>query len=551
MSFHGQQNIFPMFYLKEDLSKAISLNEELSISFYLLTHDLKENEKIKSFSRLLVPMVFIQGLISTHIVLEGLSIASFDEKITNPPRQALIGHILRNIENRSQVELLEKIIAIITYKDEDAKQLSSLKEEEEEAEFKKVNIKYLLNPGLIEGLKKILPRLKYMPMRDYTVLDSSLITELALDLAEYYRNTIKLLKGNAMRWQNLIKLIDKEINKWLLDLKVKRIDVKGRYDSEIGKMNKVIDSSIINERIKEEKDKIDLWVQIQKKRLIEAISQQFMTVDRKILELASKNKFFTNYDALKAFRLQEVISKCRNHIGSLNENIQYLSDLVKNISTQVDDFVKRSEEINQKATKRLEDKNKNLGEQLSKKDEMISTYQREKEFESGEIKNLKNNIKNKAQEIKDIILRKSEDCLREAKILENQNIKDNEALNLSMPVIWTFFPLYMGLIEDEKEFEEKIKIILPGFINRNALNAKSLKEELNPSYTSYLQNLLMKIEEDMKIRSNFEFSGENNNLLEDSNIKKQIQNGISSLISSAIINDVLAKEMEEKLNFIS
>ena len=118
-----------------------------------------------------------------------------------------------------------------------------------------------------------------------------------------------------------------------------------------------------------------------------------------------------------------------------------------------------------------------------------------------------------------------------------------------MPVIWVFFPLYMSLIEGE--FEEKIKLLLPGFINRNALNTESLKEELDPSYSTYLQNLMMKIEEDMKVRSNFEFSGEKNNLLEDPNIKKQIQNGISSLQSSAIISDVLAKEMEEKLNFIS
>ncbi len=549
MSFHGQQNILPMFYLKEYASKPISLSEELSLSFYLLTHDLKENEKIKSFARLLIPMVFIQGLISTHIVLEGLSIASFNDKITNPPRQGVVGHILRNIENRTQVELLEKIIAVITYKDEDAKQLSSIKEEEEEAEFKTVTIKSLLNPGLLEGLKKILPKLKYVPIKDYTVLDSSLITELALDLAEYYRNIIKLLKGNAMRWQNLIKLIDKETDKWLLDLKVKKKDIKERYDSEIGKMSKVINSSIINERIKEEKDKIDLWVQIQKKKLIEAISQQFMTVDRKILELGGKNKFFTNYDALKAFRLEEVISKCRNHIGGMNEKIQSLSDQVRNISTQVDDYVKRSEEINQKATQRLEDLKQNLGEQLSKKDEMISKYQKEKEFESGELKNLKNNIKNKSQEIKDIISKKSEDCLREAKILENWNIKDSEAGNLSMPVIWVFFPLYMSLIEGE--FEEKIKLLLPGFINRNALNTESLKEELDPSYSTYLQNLMLKIEEDMKVRSNFEFSGEKNNLLEDPNIKKQIQNGISSLQSSAIISDVLAKRIEEKLNFIS
>ena len=78
MSFHGNQKILPMFYLKEYTTKPITLKEEVSLAFYLLTHNLKESEKIKSFSRLLMPMVFIQGAISTHIALGGLSIASFE-----------------------------------------------------------------------------------------------------------------------------------------------------------------------------------------------------------------------------------------------------------------------------------------------------------------------------------------------------------------------------------------------------------------------------------------------------------------------------------------
>ncbi len=551
MSFHGNQKILPMFYLKEYTTKPITLNEELSLAFYLLAHDLKESEKVKSFSRLLVPMVFIQGAISTHIVLEGLSIASFDDKITNPPRQALVGHILRNIDNISQTSTLDRIIEVITYKDTEAKLISMTKEDEEEAEFKKLFIPYLLNPELLNGIKKILPRLMYIPIRDYTVLDSQLTTEMSLDLAEYYRNTIKLLKGNAMRWQNLIKLIEEEINKWLLDLRVKKKDLVERFDSEIGKVDRVINSSMIDQRIKGEKDKIDIWVQTQKKKIIETISQQFMTVDRKLLELAGKNKFFSKYDTLKAYRLEEVISKVREHLGGMKENMQNFLNNIENISLQVSDLANQGEEINHKGIQRLEDVKENLKSQLAEKNETISKYQKEKEFESSEIKIFKNLVKNKFQEIKDIVSKKSEDCIKEVKILENWNIKDGEAESLSMPVIWIFFPLYMSIVEDERENEEKIKIILPGFLNRNVSNAKSLKEELNSYYTTYLQNLMLNIEEDMKIRSNFEFSGEKNNLLENPNIKSHIQKGILSLKNSAIINEFLTRDMEEKLNLIS
>jgi len=551
MSFHGNQKILPMFYLKEYTTKPITLNEELSLAFYLLTHNLKESEKIKSLSRLLMPMVFIQGAISTHIALGGLSIASFDDKITNPPRQALIGHILRNIENLSQTAILDRIIDVITYKDKEAKQISLTKEDEEEAEFKRLFIPSLLNPELLEGIKKILPRLMYIPIRDYTALDSPLTTELGLDLAEYYRDTIKLLKGNAMRWQNFIKLIEEEINKWLLDLKVKKKDLVERFNSEIGKVDRVIDSSMVDEKIKEEKDKIDIWVQTQKKKIIETISQQFMTVDRKLLEMAGKNKFFSKFDTLKAYRLEEVISKVREHLGVMKENMQNFLNIIENISFQVNDHAKQSEEIDQKAVQRLQDLKENLKSQITQKNEIISKYQKEKESESSEIKELKDLLKSKFQEIKDIVSKKSDDCIKEAKILETWNIKDGEAESLSMPVIWIFFPLYMGLVKDEREDEEKIKIILPGFLNRNVSNAESLKEELNSYYTTYLQNLLLKIEDDMKIRSNFEFSGEKNNLLGDPNIKSKFQKGILSLKNSAIINEILARDMEEKLNLIS
>lgn len=71
MSIHGNQNILPLFLRKNDLTP-MAENDELTLAFYLLTKNMKKNEKILSFSRLLWPFVSIPGTISTHIILDGL-----------------------------------------------------------------------------------------------------------------------------------------------------------------------------------------------------------------------------------------------------------------------------------------------------------------------------------------------------------------------------------------------------------------------------------------------------------------------------------------------
>ena len=67
MSVHGNQNLLPLFLRKETNKPDIKENAELAMAYYLLTSELKESEKILSFSRLLWPLLLIQGIISTHI----------------------------------------------------------------------------------------------------------------------------------------------------------------------------------------------------------------------------------------------------------------------------------------------------------------------------------------------------------------------------------------------------------------------------------------------------------------------------------------------------
>jgi len=74
MSIHGNQYLLPLFLRKDPNLPFIYENDELALAFYLLTKDLKG--KIISFSKLLWPLLSIQGVISTHIILDGLKIFS-------------------------------------------------------------------------------------------------------------------------------------------------------------------------------------------------------------------------------------------------------------------------------------------------------------------------------------------------------------------------------------------------------------------------------------------------------------------------------------------
>ena len=147
MSIHGNQYILPLFYTPQSIPP-INEFDELALSFYLLTKNLEKGEKVVSFSRLVWPFLCVQGVISTHIILDGLNVYSKKDKLSNPPRQPLIGHLLRNIENRTQIEQIKKIIEVLNYSDNEAESLG----ESEDSEFQKLKIKSLVNPEFLQTL---------------------------------------------------------------------------------------------------------------------------------------------------------------------------------------------------------------------------------------------------------------------------------------------------------------------------------------------------------------------------------------------------------------
>jgi len=543
MSIHGNQYILPLFNTPPRISP-IKENDELALAFYLLSRALRPDEKIVSFSRLLWPFLCIQGVIGTHIILDGLNVFSKKDKITNPPRQPLIGHILRNIDKRTEIEQLNKVKEILMYKDMEAEEIG----EGEESEYQRIQIEGLINPNFLQSLVQLINLVEYKPVSAYMPLDYGLTTEEALNVADKYRNIVDYMKGNAYRWNSQIELIEKEVEKWLVNLNVKLKDLETRYSSQITKTSQTIDSDQIREQIALESDKIDQWKVNEKKVVIENISVLFKTVERQLEEILKKNKFFTDSDTLKSRIFEDITEAFENHFSFLLDEGNKFIESVNSLTAKYMEFKERAYQVNEEAKKKLEKFSEDLKVKLRDRDEHLSVFEKEKEEKISEILSLKDNIEKLFLELKSIIQTKQGTCLQEAKDLIAWSLNDGQAELFSRPIQWVYMPLYGMVIENKNTNEENLKFIFPGNLKADVSN---LYTEISSAMKNLNTTVSEKIEKDMALRSNFEFSCENKNLIKDKSFIKKIQQGISILRGKAVIDNQIENKIREKLNSLS
>ena len=542
MSIHGNQYILPLFYNHSSLPP-IKDYDELALSFYLLTKNLKQNEKILSFSRLLWPFLCVQGAISSHIILDGLNIFSKKGKLSNPPRQPLIGHVLRNIENRTKTEQVKKIIEVLQYKDKEAEAIG----ESEESEFQKLKIDSLTNPEFLQTLVKLLPLIEFKSVAEYMPLETNFTTDQALDIANAYRKTIDYMKGNALRWNTQIELIGKEVDKWLIDINVQLKDISSRFSSQISKTSQTIDPTQIKDKIALEGDRIDQWKVNEKRNVIENISVLFKTAERNLEDIIKKNKAFTHTDILKGRVFNDVIAPFENHFKYL---IDEGNNFVRSVTSLTEKYMalkERALKIDVEAKKKVDDFSSSLDLKLQDRDKNLSVFEEEKEKMISELKILQESIEDLYSQIKNIIKTKNGNCLQEARDLTSWSLVDNESELFSRPIVWIFMPLYVMFIENEELFEEKMVAIYPGFITDDPNNRY---QEISGAMFNLKEAVNERIEEDMALRSNFEYSSENRNLLKDQSLAKKIQQGISTLRRTAVLSEQMENDLKSKLGLI-
>ena len=542
MSIHGNQYILPLFYTHSSLPP-INDYDELALSFYLLTKNLKQNEKVLSFSRLLWPFLCVQGVISTHIILDGLNLFSKKGKLSNPPRQPLIGHLLRNIENRTKEEQLKKIIDVLQYIDKDAEAIG----ESEESEFQKLKIDSLTNPEFLQTLVKLLPFVEFKSVAEYMPLETNFTTEQALEIADTYRNTIDYMKGNALRWNTQIELIGKEVDKWLIDINVQFKDISSRFSSQISKTTQIIDSSQIKEKFALESDRIDQWKVNEKRNVIENISVLFKTAERNLEDIIKKNKAFTHTDILKGRVFKDITAPFENHFKYLIEEGNNFVHSVTALTEKYMTLKERALEIDVEAKKKLDDFSSSLDLKLKDRNKNLSAFEEEKEKMISEIKVLQKSIEDLYAQVKNIIKTKNGTCLQEAKNLISWSLVDNKSELFSRPIVWIYMPLYVMFIENEEILEEKMVAVYPGFITDDPNNRY---QEISGAMLNLKEAVNERIEEDMALRSNFEFSSENRNLLNDPSLAKKIQQGISILRRTTILSEQMENELRSKLGLI-
>ena len=541
MSIHGNQYVLPFFNVSSHIPP-INENDELALAFYLLVKQKKENEKILSFSNLLWPFLTIQGVISTHIIIDGLSVFSKKGTLSNPPRQPLIGHLLRNIENRTTIDQLTKINEILSYKDLDAQEIG----EGEESEYQKMIIEGLINPAFLQTLAKLLPLIEYRTINQFQPLDSTISTEAALEIAEKYRKTIEYMKGNALRWQNQIELISKEVDKWLIDLNVQLKDIETRYSSQITRTSQSIDDIQVQEKLDLERDRIDQWKVDEKKKIIENVSVLFKTVERQLEEILKKNKFYTQSDSLKSRIFEDVLTNFENHFAFLLEEGKNFIESVTNLTKKYVELKERGSIIDSDANEQLVRFTSTLDTQLKDRNANLTQFEIEKQQKIAEINDLKNKLEELFNQSKNLINSKQGKCLQEAKDLISWSLSDNRAEIFSRPIQWIYMPLYVMIVEDQDSMEEKIRFIFPGNVSQDP---NSIYKELTEEIVNLKHNLSELMEDDMALRSNFEFSCENKNLIREKNFDKRIQQGISILRNKSIINDEIENSIRQSLNF--
>ncbi len=541
MTVHGNQYLLPFFINKVTGRPTIQGNDELSLSFYLLTKDLGKNHKIISFSRLLWPILSIQGVISTHIMLDGLNLLNKKDRLSNPPRQPMVGHILRNIENRNKIEQLNKLIDVLTYKDTKAEEIG----EGEESEFQTLQINGLIYPGFLQALVKIIPLIEYNPISDYTVLDTSITTEIALNISERYREIINTMKGNALRWKTQIDLIEKEVSKWLIDLNVQLKDVDSRYSSQITKTSSTIVPSQVDQQLKLEQDKVDQWNVNEKKIIIENITTLFKTSERHLEEIIKKNKFFTSGDSLKSRVYEDIIPHFENHFVYLKEEVMKFLESLESLNQRFLELKERGLQIDDDTKRKLEQYRESIKVKLQDRDKLLTEFESEKKLQISELYSLKEHIESLFNEIKNIVQIKHNTCLQEAQQLIAWSLNDNQSDLFSRPIQWIYIPVYAIFFEDENNSEEYMHVLFPGYINNDP---NAIYEEISDQFVALKNMVYEKLESDMATRSNFEFSCERKNLIKDPNFAKRIQIGLSKLRENAILTDDIEKKVREYIN---
>ncbi len=509
MSLHGAQKILQFIYAGTGFS--LKMQEELYSALYLMIARKKPKEKLTKLAKALWPVVFIQGLPSTHVAIDELGISRLTMQISNPPRQAEIGHLLRGPQGIPS-EKLDKILANLRFKDT-AKDTPI---EEQETQVK--NIPGLFPPDFIVGLKTLLPTAFMEDVGAVAVLDSAFNTDQVIGLSEEYRKLHELIRGNEVRWNSIKDLLAEPFNRWVTDLVVELKETQERYDSALNKTDSEIDESLMSTRLKSEKDTTEMWIQREKKRLCTELVEYFRPLAEQLEEIGKSLKKLYFGDAVVSTGVEGTISAVETRIKQLDTSMPQCQEKIKNINKYFKEFLQKMDTVDVRAKEKVQTTENQLVQRLQQKKASMEEIETEKRNVIDQIAKMKEEIDQKFQTIKEIIETKAASCKKEAREVSQWALPDEES-KISMPIIRVFLPVYVGLYETT-DMEERLIVILPNIFVKDS-PGKALSP-IHDAFKKFEEDLERKLAEDIKMRSNFEFACETKNLFSDPKYRNQI-----------------------------
>jgi len=509
MSLHGAQKILQ--FIHAGTASPLKSHEELYSALYILLGKKKSNEKLTKVAKSLWPIVFIQGLPSTHVAVDELGISQLMIQISNPPRQAEIGHLLRDPQ-KNPTEKLDRILTNVRFKDT----MKDTPVEEQEIQVR--TVPGLFSPEFIGGLKRLLPSVILEDVGEMAVLDSAFKTDQVIELSGEFRKLHELIRGNELRWNSLWDLLVEPFNRWTTDLVVELKDTQERYNAAINKTDSEIDQSFLDTRMKSEKDTTEMWISREKKRLSTELVEAFRPLAEQLDEMGISLKKIYMGEAVVSKGVEGTISTVDSRIKQLETTLPQCQEKVKNIKARFKEFLQKMQEVDQQAKEKVQSTENQLVQRLHKKTVSMGELTTEKKNALDQITNMKESIDQKFQNIKEIINAKVTGCKREAQEVAHWTYPDEE-LKISMPIVRVFMPVFVGLFENA-DLEERIAVILPREFSKSTAGA--LYAPIHTAFEKFETELETTLANDIKKRSNFEFACETKNVLSDVKVKNQI-----------------------------
>ena len=263
--------------------------------------------------------------------------------------------------------------------------------------------------------------------------------------------------------------------------------------------------------------------------------------------MIKKNKFFVRGDSLKSRVFDDISPQFQNHFNYLKSEGQQFLKSVEGLNQRFIELKEKAIQIDEDANIKIKQIKESMNLKLKDRDKLLTEFQSEKQEKISELVILKEKIENKFKKINETIESKQKMCLQEAQELIKWSLNDNLSDLFSRPLQWIYMPIYTMFIENEDTLEENMHIIFPGYITNNPDN---IYEFISDAVVNLKNVLIETIEDNMAVRSNFEFSSEDKNLMKDTNLQKRIQLGLSKLKEKSLINENIEMKIRENLNLL-